>query len=95
MYCKLTVQIAVHCAEHCTFPWRCNKPSLLNLLHHPALLQFPQHAYCVAQVEGMPEAAARVRYTPTFGIYRSGRLVDEVVGREPQRLADHLWLHAD
>lgn len=39
-----------------------------------------------------------VRYTPTFALYDgsgSGRQVDEMVGRDPQRLEDHLWLHSD
>jgi thiol-disulfide isomerase/thioredoxin len=39
-----------------------------------------------------------VRYTPTFALYDgsgSGRQVGEVVGRDPQRLEDHLWLHSD
>jgi thioredoxin 1 len=39
-----------------------------------------------------------VRFTPTFALYDgcgSGRQVGEVVGRDPQRLEDHLWLHAD
>jgi hypothetical protein len=62
----------------------------------PGPLQYPQHAYAVAQLETLsPAATAGMRYTPTFNIYRSGRKVDEVVGKEPQRLEDHLWLHAD
>jgi thioredoxin 1 len=39
-----------------------------------------------------------VRFTPTFALYDgsgSGKQVDEVVGRDPQRLEDHLWLHTD
>jgi len=41
---------------------------------------------------------AAVRYTPTFALYDgagSGRQVGEVVGRDPRRLEDHLWLHSD
>jgi thiol-disulfide isomerase/thioredoxin len=58
--------------------------------------QYPQHAYAVAQLETLsPAATAGMRYTPTFSIYRGGRKVDEVVGKEPQRLEDHLWLHSD
>ena len=56
--------------------------------------RYPQHRYAVAQVEGMPGAVKRLRYTPTFAIYRDGCKVDEVVGNKPQRLADHLWLWA-
>ena len=36
-----------------------------------------------------------VRYSPSFLIYKAGRKVDEVVGKEPQKLEDHLWLHSD
>lgn len=57
--------------------------------------QYDQHRYAVAQVESMPGATSALRFTPTFGIFRGGRKVDEVVGKEPQRLEDHLWLHTD
>ncbi|GBF96182.1 thioredoxin-like [Raphidocelis subcapitata] len=58
--------------------------------------KYPQHSYAVAQLETLgPSATAGLRYTPTFRLYRGGRVVDEVVGKEPQRLEDHLWLHAD
>lgn len=58
--------------------------------------KYPQHSYAVAQLETLSAAATSgLRYTPTFCIYRGGRKVDEVVGKEPQRLEDHLWLHAD
>ena len=43
----------------------------------------------------MQAAVRAISYTPTFHIYRNGKLVDEVVGKEPQRLGDHLRLHAD
>jgi thioredoxin 1 len=50
----------------------------------------------VAQLETLSASAiAGMRYTPTFGIFRGGRKVDEVVGKEPRRLEDHLWLHTD
>jgi len=58
-------------------------------------LQHTQHKYAVAQIEHMKDTIKHIRYTPTFAIYRNGRKVDEVVGKEPQRLADHLWLHHD
>jgi thioredoxin 1 len=68
----------------------------LLLLPPPLLLpQFPQHRYAVAQVETMSETVSTIRYTPTFAIYRDGLKVDEVIGKEPQKLADHLWLHTD
>jgi thioredoxin 1 len=58
--------------------------------------QYSQHSYAVAQLETLdPATTAGMRFTPTFGIFRGGRKVDEVVGKEPQRLEDHLWLHAD
>ncbi|KAI8470038.1 MAG: thioredoxin-like protein [Monoraphidium minutum] len=58
--------------------------------------KYPQHDYAVAQLETLGPAASRgMRYTPTFALYRGGRKVDEVVGKEPRRLEDHLWLHAD
>lgn len=56
--------------------------------------QYPQHKYAVAQVENMKCVVKEVRYSPTFAIYKNGKKVDEVVGNEPQRLADHLWLHS-
>jgi len=35
-----------------------------------------------------------VRFSPTFAFYNpQGRKVDEVLGNDPQKLADHLWLH--
>jgi len=41
-------------------------------------------------------ATQGVRFSPTFAIFSpAGRKVDEVLGKEPQRLADHLWLHSD
>lgn len=58
-------------------------------------LQYSQHKYTVAQVETMQQTVNSIKYTPTFGIYRNGKKVDEVVGKEPQRLEDHLWLHSD
>lgn len=71
-------------------------PSCQTPLPHPRRPQYPQHSYAVAQIETLsPATAAGLRYTPTFGIYAGGRKVDEVVGKEPQRLEDHLWLHTD
>jgi thioredoxin 1 len=58
-------------------------------------LQYDQHKYAVAQVETMHATVSSIKYTPTFGIYRNGKRVDEVVGKEPQKLADRLWLHSD
>lgn len=39
--------------------------------------------------------AQGIKYSPTFHVYRRGQLVDRVLGKEEQRLADHLWLHQD
>jgi thioredoxin 1 len=64
-------------------------------MHVVLLLQFNQPKYAVAQVETMEAIVGTIKYTPTFAIYRNGRKVDEVVGKEPERLADHLWLHSD
>jgi thioredoxin 1 len=36
-----------------------------------------------------------VRYTPTTIFQRGGKKVDEVIGKDVQRLADHFWLHSD
>eukprot|EP00878_Enallax_costatus_P012851 GHUV01013419.1.p1 GENE.GHUV01013419.1~~GHUV01013419.1.p1 ORF type:complete len:142 (+),score=32.24 GHUV01013419.1:800-1225(+) len=57
--------------------------------------QYSQHKYAVAQTETMRNIVSSIKYTPTFTIYRNGKRVDEVIGREPQRLEDHLWLHTD
>jgi thioredoxin 1 len=43
----------------------------------------------------MAGAVRAISFTPTFHIYRNGKVVDEVIGKEPQRLEDHLWLHSD
>jgi thioredoxin 1 len=73
--------------------------ALLLLWPSPAgfllLPQYPQHNYAVAQVETMQQTVSSIRYTPTFAIYRNGKKVDEVIGKEPQKLQDHLWLQAD
>lgn len=58
-------------------------------------MQFSQHKYGVAQVENMKQTVDSIKYTPTFHIYRNGKLVDEVVGKDAQRLEDHLWLQSD
>jgi len=58
-------------------------------------LQYSAHKYAVAQVETMHQTVRTINYTPTFGIYRNGKKVDEVIGKEPQKLEDHLWLHCD
>ena len=67
--------------------------------HTHTHIQYPQHRYAVAQIETLSAAtAAGLRFTPTFAFYGGphGRTkVDEVVGREPRRLEDHLWLHSD
>ncbi|KAG2495574.1 hypothetical protein HYH03_006174 [Edaphochlamys debaryana] len=57
--------------------------------------EHPQLKYAVAQVDTLQEAIKGVKYSPTFHVYRNGRVVDRVLGKEPQRLADHLWLHSD
>ncbi|KAF5829551.1 thioredoxin-like protein [Dunaliella salina] len=55
-----------------------------------------QLRYAVAQVDYMKERACGVRFSPTFAFFNAaGRKVDEVTGKDPQRLADHLWLHSD
>ncbi len=43
---------------------------------------------CVCCMQG-------IRYSPTFHLYRGGKVVDQVLGKDPQRLEDHLWLHCD
>ncbi|GFR39885.1 hypothetical protein Agub_g389 [Astrephomene gubernaculifera] len=57
--------------------------------------EYTQLKYAVAQVDTLKEAVKGVKYSPTFHFYRNGKLVDRVLGKEPQRLADHLWLHSD
>ncbi|KXZ44098.1 hypothetical protein GPECTOR_74g712 [Gonium pectorale] len=54
-----------------------------------------QLKFAVAQVDTLKDAVKGVKYSPTFHFYRNGRVVDRVLGKEPQRLADHLWLHSD
>lgn len=43
----------------------------------------------------MQRTVGSIKFTPTFGIFRNGKKVDEVIGKEPQRLEDHLWLHTE
>lgn len=72
--------------------------TVLSALHNFVFChcpQYDQHKYAVAQVETMQQTVASIKYTPTFGIYRNGKRVDEVVGKDPQKLEDHLWLHSD
>lgn len=57
--------------------------------------EYPQHRYAVAQVDTMNDTVKSIRYSPTFRFYRNGKVVDQVLGKEQQKLADHLWLHAD
>ncbi|PNW88391.1 hypothetical protein CHLRE_01g027450v5 [Chlamydomonas reinhardtii] len=54
-----------------------------------------QVKYAVAQVDTLKHAIRGVKYSPSFHFYRGGRLVDRVLGKEPQRLDDHLWMHQD
>lgn len=51
----------------------------------------------VAQVEWLKERAVGVKYSPTFNLYsKQGRLVEQVLGKDKQKLEDHLWLwHED
>eukprot|EP00798_Chlamydomonas_sp_ICE-L_P004776 gene4776-34534_t len=57
--------------------------------------KFTKMNYAVAQVDYMKEATKNVKYSPSFFIYKGGRKVDEVVGKDLQKLEDHLWLHND
>ncbi|EFJ43487.1 hypothetical protein VOLCADRAFT_119085 [Volvox carteri f. nagariensis] len=66
-----------------------------DYLHENKAHTFSQLKYAVAQVDTLQDAVAGVKYSPTFHFYRNGKLVDRVLGKEPQRLADHLWLHSD
>lgn len=65
-------------------------PTYYMLSRHYRRLKF-----ALAQVDYMKEAAQGIRYSPTFAFYRNGRKVDEVLGKDGQKLADHIWLHAD
>ncbi|GAX85168.1 hypothetical protein CEUSTIGMA_g12586.t1 [Chlamydomonas eustigma] len=49
--------------------------------------------YAVAQVDTMEERAKGVKYSPTFVFLKNGKKVDEVLGKDAQKLEDHLWLH--
>lgn len=60
-----------------------------------SVLQYSQHKYAVAQVETMVKTVSSIKYTPTFTVYRNGKRVDEVIGKDTQKLEDHLWLHTE
>lgn len=51
--------------------------------------------YAIAQIDYMKRSAQDLKYSPTFAIYNNGKKVDEIVGKEPVKLEDHLWLHSD
>lgn len=57
--------------------------------------EYPQLKYAVAQVDTLRDAIKGVKYSPTFHFYRNGKVVDRVLGKEAQKLEDHLWLHSD
>ena len=47
----------------------------------------------VAQVEWLKVRAEGIKYSPTFNLYsKQGRLVDQVLGKDKQKLEDHMWL---
>ena len=66
--------------------------SYCTLVH---LHQFPQVKVAVAQVDFMKERAKGIKFSPTFSFFRNGKKIDEVVGKDPVKLEDHLWLHSD
>lgn len=75
---------------HCT---KCHEffPDFLQLAK-----RFDRIKYGVAQVEWLLERAAGVKYSPTFTFFsKGGRKVDEVLGKDKQKLEDHLWLWQD
>lgn len=47
-----------------------------------------------ADVDSLPFTARHVRWTPTVGFYRKGRLVDEATRARPTQVLDKIWLHA-
>ena len=52
--------------------------------------------YGAAQVEWLKEKAVGIKFSPTFSLYsKQGRLVDQVLGKDKQKLEDHLWLWHD
>lgn len=57
--------------------------------------KYNQVTYAVAQVDYMKERAKSIRYSPTFAFFRNGKKVDELVGKDAQKLEDHLWLQSD
>mmetsp|Transcript_22109 Transcript_22109/g.39370 ORF Transcript_22109/g.39370 Transcript_22109/m.39370 type:complete len:108 (-) Transcript_22109:235-558(-) len=58
-------------------------------------MKFPQHRYAVAQMDTLKETSKHVKFSPTFGFFKQNRMVDSVVGKDAQRLSDHLWLWDD
>mmetsp|Transcript_891 Transcript_891/g.1333 ORF Transcript_891/g.1333 Transcript_891/m.1333 type:complete len:112 (+) Transcript_891:28-363(+) len=57
--------------------------------------KYPKLTYAVAQVDNMQESVKHIRFSPTFELFRAGKRVDQVVGKDAQKLEDHLWLHSD
>jgi thioredoxin 1 len=44
----------------------------------------------------IPHACTQnIRYSPSFLFLKDGKVIDEVIGKDAQRLEDHLWLHSD
>lgn len=62
-------------------------------------VQYSLETTCFAAVQVLPACFPcdwqTVRYSPTFVIYKGGKKVDEVVGKDVRKLTDHLWLHHD
>ena len=58
----------------------------------------PKMDFVVADVEECSDTAKNIRFTPTFAIFRGGKMVDRRFGggdADLQAVEDRLWLHQD
>ena len=58
----------------------------------------PHFDFLVADVEECADSAKHVRFTPTFCVYRDGKMVDRRFGggaADLRAVEDRLWLHTD
>ena len=57
--------------------------------------KYPNSEFIFTDVDLLPETAKFMRWTPTVGIYKFGRKVDEIEQCKIRQLKDRLWLWSD
>jgi len=57
--------------------------------------KYPNSEFIFTDVDLLPETAKFMRWTPTVGIYKFGRKVDEIEQCKIRQLKDRVWLWSD